>query len=306
MNSVDYSAKGTVFDIQRYSIHDGPGIRTIVFLKGCPLRCKWCSNPESQSYAPDLMYRKVMCIGCKRCIAVCKQHAIAETNPHWVDREKCNLCGECALVCPSSALQMKGEEMTVQDVIKEVRKDETQYYRSGGGITLSGGETLTQPVFAREIFKACHAQGWHTAIETEGYVGEDIIRDVVPHIDLVLLDIKSLNPEQHKKFTGVDNAIILKAARLIQTLTDVIVRVPVVPGFNATEEDIDKIATFVKNEMPRVKEIHLLGYHNYGQGKYELLGRKYELEGTPKNSEETMNKFKAIVESKGLTCVIGG
>lgn len=306
MESINYSAEGTVFDIQRYSIHDGPGIRTIVFLKGCPLRCKWCSNPESQQYYPEVIYRKLKCIGCMRCQGVCKVQAIDSANPYWIDRTKCTNCSECTLVCPTGALSMKGKKMTVEQVIKELRKDATQYYRSNGGITLSGGEALTQPAFAKEIFKACKAQGWHTAIETEGYYDQQIIRDVMPYIDLVLLDIKSLNPEKHKQYTAVDNAKILESAKLIQTIARTIVRVPTIPEFNATHEDIDRIASFVAKEMKNVTEIHLLPYHNYGQGKYELLGRPYELENTPKVPEELMNEFKAIVEGKGLTCVIGG
>lgn len=306
MESINYSAEGTVFDIQRYSIHDGPGIRTIVFLKGCPLRCKWCSNPESQQYYPEVIYRKLKCIGCMHCQGVCKVDAINRNNPYWIDRTKCTNCSECTLVCPTGALSMKGKRMTVEQVVKELRKDATQYYRSNGGITLSGGEALTQPVFAKEIFKACKAQGWHTAIETEGYYDSHIIEDVMPFIDLVLLDIKSLNPDKHKQYTAVDNTKILESAKLIQTIAHTIVRVPTIPEFNATYEDIDRIASFVAKELKNVTEIHLLPYHNYGQGKYELLGRLYELENTPKVTDELMEDFKAIVESKGLTCIIGG
>lgn len=306
MESVDYSVQGTVFDIQRFSIHDGPGIRTIVFLKGCPLRCKWCSNPESQQYYPEVLYRKQLCIGCKACQAACPKQAIADNNPYWIDRTLCDNCAECTLVCPTSALSMKGKLMTVEEVVKELRKDATQYFRSNGGITLSGGEALTQPRFAKEIFKACKAQGWHTAIETEGYYDTKIVEEIMPYIDLVLLDIKSVNPEQHKKFTGVDNARIKEAAKVIQSIANTTVRVPTIPGFNASEEDIKGIAEFVKENMPNVHEVHLLPYHNYGQGKYELLGREYELENTPKIPEEEMEMYKKIVEAKGLTCIIGG
>ena len=195
--------------------------------------------------------------------------------------------------------------MTVEEVIKEVKKDDIQYYRSNGGVTLSGGEALTQPAFAKEIFKACKAKGWHTAIETEGFVNEDVIRDVVPYIDLVLLDIKSISSEPHKKFTGVDNEKIMKAAKLIQEITHTIIRVPVIPGFNANEEEITKIAQFAES-LPNVRELHLLGYHNYGEGKYELLGREYELKGVPKLKDEELEKYKKIVESYGLECKIGG
>lgn len=306
MDSIDYSAKGTVFDIQRFSIHDGPGIRTIIFLKGCPLRCRWCSNPESQKYQPEVLYKKFLCIKCNNCIEACNEDAISPLNPYWIDRKKCTDCLDCAAVCTTGALIVKGEEMTVEDVIREAKKDATQYYRSGGGVTLSGGEALTQPNFAREIFKACRAQGWHTAIETEGYVNEEILRDVVPHIDLVLLDIKSIDTDQHKKYTDVDNAMILKSAKIIQSLTKTTVRVPVIPGFNATMKDITRIGEFVRSEMPNVTEIHLLGYHNYGQGKYELLGREYELLNTPKLAPEVLEGFKQKVETLGLKCIIGG
>ena len=196
--------------------------------------------------------------------------------------------------------------MTVEEVVKELRKDATQYFRSNGGITLSGGEALTQPRFAKEIFKACKAQGWHTAIETEGYYDTKIVKEIMSYIDLVLLDIKSVNPEQHKKFTGVDNEKIKESAQVIQSIANTTVRVPTIPGFNASEDDIRGIAEFVEEYMPNVHEVHLLPYHNYGQGKYELLGREYELENTPKIPDEEMEMYKKIVESKGLTCIIGG
>ncbi len=305
MESINYSIKGTVFDIQRYSIHDGPGIRTILFLKGCPLRCKWCSNPESQSYNPEVMYRKELCIGCGRCQKTCKVNAISSNNQYWVDRSICTSCGECALVCPSGALVMKGKMMTVEEVIKEVKKDETQYYRSGGGVTLSGGETLTQPKFAKEVFKACKAQGWHTAIETEGYVTEDIVKDVMPYVDLALLDLKSFDTDLHKLFTNVNNDRIKKNARIIQDITETVIRVPVIPGFNANEKEIGKIAEFAAG-LPNVRELHILPYHNFGESKYECLGRTYEMHGTETPSNDFMLGLKKIVESYGLNCIIGG
>ncbi len=306
MQSIDYSKKGTVFDIQRFSINDGPGIRTIVFLKGCPLRCLWCSNPESQNPKPELMYRSIFCIHCGKCTEVCKHGAIGPMHEKFVDRSKCVACGDCVLACSTSALIMKGKRMTVEEVINEVKKDETYYWNSGGGITVSGGEALTQPKFVKELFKAARAQGWHTAIETEGYVSLEVIEDVVPFIDLVLLDIKHTNPEKHKKFTAVKNELILSNAKRIQEISETIVRVPVVKGFNDTVEEFTDIVNFVDNNMPNVKEIHVLPYHNYGESKYEMVGKVYELKGLETPPCELIDKFREIVEETGRSCHVGG
>ena len=305
METINYGAKGIVFDIQRFSIHDGPGIRTIIFLKGCPLRCRWCSNPESQKMKPELMYRSDQCIRCGSCFKVCKVGAINLDKEYIVDRDKCTSCGECVLVCPSSALLMKGKTMTVEEVIKEARKDSIQYYRSDGGITLSGGEALVQSEFAKELFKACKAQGWHTAIETEGYANEEVIRDVMPYVDLVMLDIKSVDPKKHVEFTGVDNKTILRNAKIIQEITNTVIRIPVIPEFNASREEITDIIKFVKT-LPNVKKVHLLPYHRYGENKYKLLNREYEMKDTKELSDDYKSELKQIVESYGLECQIGG
>ncbi|EHL16803.1 glycyl-radical enzyme activating protein [Peptoanaerobacter stomatis] len=305
METVDYGAKGIVFDIQRFSIHDGPGIRTIIFLKGCPLRCRWCSNPESQKAKPELMFSRALCIGCGKCVKVCKVKAIEPEKEYIVNKEKCTACGECALVCPAGALIMKGKEMSVEEVIKEVKKDATQYYRSGGGVTLSGGEALTQSDFAKELFKACKAQGWHTALETEGYASEEVIREVIPNVDLVLLDIKSFDSDVHLAYTGVRNELIKKNAKIIQELADTVIRVPVIPNFNANEKEITDIVKFIKT-LPNIRKVHLLAYHRYGENKYKLLGRNYEMNGTEELSEEFVEKFKTIVENNGFECIIGG
>ena len=305
METINYGAKGIVFDIQRFSIHDGPGIRTIIFLKGCPLRCRWCSNPESQKMKPELMYRSDQCIRCGSCFKVCKVGAINLDKEYIVDRDKCTSCGECVLVCPSSALLMKGKTMTVEEVIKEARKDSIQYYRSDGGITLSGGEALVQSEFAKELFKACKAQGWHTAVETEGYTNEEVIRDVMPYVDLVMLDIKSVDPKKHVEFTGVDNKTILRNAKIIQEITNTVIRIPVIPEFNASREEITDIIKFVKT-LPNVKKVHLLPYHRYGENKYKLLNREYEMKDTKELSDDYKSELKQIVESYGLECQIGG
>ena len=305
MDSINYNASGTVFDIQRFSLHDGPGIRTIVFLKGCPLSCKWCSNPESQNMRPVIMYKKAECLHCGRCAAACSRKAISFENKAFIDRELCTGCGECANACPAGALVVKGRTMTVQQLIRELKKDATTYRRSGGGITLSGGEPLVQHEFASELLRACKAQGWDTAIETTGAGLSEAVEQVIPYVDTVLLDIKHLDTGKHKQFTGIGNEQILKNAARISQISNTVVRVPVIPGFNYSEQEIRAIAEFA-NTLRGVRTIHLLPYHTFGENKSDLLGRDYELADIKPLKPEELEPFKAMVEKEGFQCIIGG
>ncbi len=305
MDAINYEQKGVVFNMQRYSVHDGPGIRTIVFLKGCPLHCRWCSNPESQRLEPNIMYEASKCIGCGKCLKACKNGALSKENPFFVDRTKCKTCGECVAVCPVGALTIKGKYRTVADVIQELKKDAGAFRRSGGGVTISGGEGLVQHAFTRELFKACQAQGWSTAFETTGYAKPEIIEEVFPYVNDTLLDIKSMNLVKHKEQTGVDNQLILQNAKRIAELSQVTVRVPVIPGFNYTPEDIRAIATFAKT-LPKVHMLHLLPYHALGSNKYEMIGRTYEMETLENLKASALKDYEKIVNDCGLECLIGG
>lgn len=305
MNNINYDLKGIVFNMQRFSVRDGEGIRTIVFLKGCPLRCRWCSNPESQTKSPVLLYSERECIHCGMCISVCRQQALSAGNPGLVDRTKCIACGECTAVCPTAALTVKGKYMTVGEVVTELKKDEAAYRRSKGGITISGGEGLIQSEFMTELLKACHAQGWTTAAETTGYASAEVIEQVFRHIDQTLLDIKCIDGEKHQTYCGVDNEIILKNARRISEISQTIVRVPVIPGFNYNAADIRQITEFA-GTLHNVKEIHLLPYHSLGSNKYDLLGRNYEMETKENLHPEDLQDLEKIVLEAGFISKIGG
>lgn len=305
MNKVDYEMEGVLFNIQRYSLHDGPGIRTIPFFKGCPLSCKWCSNPESQRPTPELIFKKSDCIRCGKCIEACKQQALSVSNAFFIDRERCIQCGKCTQVCPTQALEMKGKRMTVADVMRELQKEENLYRRSGGGITLSGGEPLAQPDFARELLKACKEKGWHTAMETTGFTTPEVIAEVFPYVDLALTDIKAINPAVHLANTEIENSQILENLLRISFLTKTIVRIPVIPGVNDNPEEIHNIAEFARL-MFNVDTLHLLPYHSFGENKYGLLGRIYPMGEADSIAESKMKLLKSEVESSGFHCHIGG
>ncbi len=254
---------GRIFDIQRFSVHDGPGVRTIIFLKGCVLRCKWCCNPESQSTEIETM--------------------ITDGKPEIV-----------------------GRDVTVREVMETIERDRSFYRRSGGGVTLSGGECLVQPDFAAAILKACKESGINTAIESTGCASFDRIEKLLPYLDVYLMDIKHTNSEKHKQFTGRSNELILEnAVKIAKEANELIIRVPVIPKFNCSPDEIADIAEFAKT-LDGVKELHLLPYHNFGEDKYARLGREYELKGTPLLPDAHMQKLKAVVESRGLKCQIGG
>lgn len=307
ISGINYEQVGTVFNLQRFSINDGPGVRTIVFFKGCPLDCKWCSNPESQNPLVQIMFNEKNCLGCRKCESICPVGAINFLLPARVDHDQCIGCGICAENCYPGGLVQSGKEQTVEDIITELKKETIQYRRSGGGVTLSGGEPLMQPAFAVELLKACKGMGWHTAMETTAYANEDVIDKVIPYVDLVLLDIKSLNDAKHKEYTRVSNEKILKnAQRIVDLGVETIIRVPVIPEFNDDEQSIYDIARFAKG-LGGVRELHLLPYHKLGVNKYGTLGRKYRMKEELKTpAEEIMEKYKKIVEDLGLKCVIGG
>lgn len=260
----DYlNTSGRIFDIQKFSVHDGPGVRTIVFLKGCALRCKWCCNPESQKFEIQKMMQN--------------------------GKEK-----------------IVGKDVTVKEVLEIVKKDAPYYRRSGGGITLSGGEMLCQFDFAYALLRCSKEASINTAVETTGFASFEKIEKLLPYIDTVLMDIKHVNSQKHKEFTTQPNDLILENAKKIaEKANKLIIRVPVIPTFNDTEYEIDSIAEFVTS-LKNVNEINLLPYHNFGKDKYVGLGREYPMGDTPSPTDEHMEKLKAVVEKRGLYCKIGG
>lgn len=298
--------KGIVFNIQRFSLHDGPGIRTIVFLKGCPLRCKWCSNPESQELKPVVTYRKSSCNKCYECISACPQKAITPTEDGIkIDRTKCDNLLECVDSCAPGALKIEGREVTVDEVVEEVMKDEAFYRTSGGGITLSGGEILMQHSFAVAILKAIKEKGISTAIETTGYGNWNHLQTVLEYTDYVLYDLKHTDENMHKEGTGVGLSLILdNLTRVAESGKNLTVRMPIIPEFNMNEKHILKAIEILK-KLNR-NEVHILPFHQFGKQKYEYLGREYELENLRTPTDEEMESIKQMFEENGINAFIGG
>lgn len=266
--------KGLVFNIQRFSVHDGPGIRTTVFLKGCPLSCRWCANPESQSPKPQLMVRDLKCHACGACAAVCPQKAIRfdDGGKRYIDWQRCNQCLDCVHVCLFGALTAVGTQMTSEEVIEEVAKDRAFYRNSGGGVTFSGGEPLGQPDFLREVMATLKTDGFHISLDTTGFASSTTLEQILPLTDLVLLDIKHLDPLQHVKLTGVENHIILENARRITGRVQTWFRMPLMAGINDDTNHVLRVVALAKDLG--VKKISLLPYHDGGIAKWPQIGKK--------------------------------
>lgn len=291
---------GIIFNIQRFSVHDGPGIRTVVFLKGCPLHCLWCSNPESQETGRQLMYLQQRCVECSRCVEACPKSVILQ--PGKIDRAICDLCGECVGICPNGALRFVGETRTVGEVLEEVEKDLLFYRRSGGGLTLSGGEPAVQYGFSLELLRQAKRRGINTALETSGLCSFRKLSTLGRYVDFVLYDVKHLDSEKHKQLTGTGNEQILEnLERLTGTRSDVIVRIPVIPNFNDDENNLTKIAQFISQLGHRkVRRVELVSFHQYGRNKYQMLGRRYELWNLDPPSDEKLREAKSVFDKYGI------
>ena len=299
------SVTGTIFDVKKYSIHDGPGIRTTVHMKGCPLSCWWCHNPESQSVPPSILFRPERCIACGSCIKACPVHAISVKNNALVtDYGLCEGCGKCCDACPSEARELCGRKYTVEELMAQIRKDEP-FFRDGGGVTFSGGEPLMQPEFLLEALKACEEEGFHRAIDTCGFVSTKTILEVAKHSSLFLYDIKQMDPVLHKKYTGVDNAVILENLKAISEAGAAInIRLPFMPGLNSDDEEMHKIGEFV-SKLKGVTYVSILPYHTVAKGKHERWHMDYKLPDLlPPTANQTEHAAK-IIESYGLRTHIG-
>jgi len=298
--------RGIVFDIQRYSLHDGPGLRTNVFLKGCALSCRWCSNPEAKKPHPEIAFFERTCFLCGDCISICPEAAISIVDHRitW-DNLKCNQCGRCAEICLAHSFSLIGREMTAGAVVAEVLRD-AAFYSGHGGLTLTGGEPTLQPEFAEAILHLAKDEGLHTAIETCGAVAWQNIARLLPYLDLVLFDLKHVDRDAHQQFTGATNGIILdNLDRTLQAGANLIVRVPLIPGFNADNESLTAIAEFIRS-LQAVRETHVLAYHTLGRSKYHALGIPYELEQYPSMKLAEAEHWASIFREYGFDVLVGG
>jgi pyruvate formate lyase activating enzyme len=311
---------GRVYDIQGFSVQDGPGIRTTVFLKGCPLRCAWCHSPESQQFYAQLSWMSMKCVGvakCGKCLDACPKKAISpgriarhavtqeEIRHIHIDRSKCDNCGDCAVPCVYKALYICGADYTVEELLTRLCKDIPFYEQSGGGVTVSGGEPLSQPEFLLQLLKGLKERGIHTALDTTGYAQFEIIERVLPYTDLFLYDLKHMDSGQHKAVTGVRNELILENAnKIAQAGGKMQIRVPVIPDFNDSEENIRGIGIFCKSLGSVVTVIQLLPYHNLGVMKYHRIDdSRVVLEAEPP-SDDKIRFLKEVLESLGLPVTV--
>ena len=299
-------AEGYIFNIQRFSIHDGPGIRTTVFFKGCPLNCWWCHNPEGQSLQRELLVFNNRCIGCGTCASVCERKAITiKEGKAVLDREKCNLCGKCVDNCSTRGLEFAGKLVTDEWLLKELKKDIIFFDQSGGGVTISGGEPLMQFDFTLNLVKLLNKEGIHVTVDTSGYTEWDKLRELAPYVDLFLYDIKLIDDEKHKKYMGVSNEIILKnLEKLVDEKTKIAPRIPLIPGVNDDVEDIKQFAEFLANLG--FNSVNVLPYHDFGREKYIRAGKDYKIKEKLILSDEKKSLIKKEFFKQRINITFGG
>jgi pyruvate formate lyase activating enzyme len=297
-----------IFDIKRYCINDGPGIRITIFLKGCPLACRWCHNPESISPKIQKLYTAAKCIGCGECVRICPVQACRMTEQGIVtDTDLCTLCGKCAEVCPTKATEMSGQLKGTEELLAEIRKEIPFFDQSGGGVTFSGGEPLLHHDFLVEILDACGASHIHRAVDTSGHVKIEVLLDVAKRTDLFLYDLKLMDPVRHRLYTGVSNQKILaNLTALAETGAAIQVRVPLIKGINDDDENIEATAAFVAGLAGEKKPVSLLPYHNIAAGKHMKLGQAFDASGMSEPTDADIERVTAIFAAHGLTATVGG
>lgn len=298
---------GVVLNVMSFSTRDGPGIRTTVFLKGCPLNCLWCHNPESQKPRPELMLRPNLCIGCGACLEVCPEDAVLQEDGVMVTLfTRCTACGECVAVCCTNARELVGETMDVKTVMRRIHRDIPFFDESNGGVTFSGGEPFMQPDFLLALLKECRRQELHTAVDTSAYTSWTVLDRVREWVDLFLIDVKSMDEMQHKCMTGVSNTPILaNVKQLVELGHNVLIRVPLVPGVNADAESMRLLGRFCQS-LAHPVPVELLPYHRSGVEKYRRLGRNYDLEEVIPLTEEEVKSLADILREEHITVQIGG
>jgi pyruvate formate lyase activating enzyme len=304
---VNYDLEGIVFDIDEFAVHDGPGIRTLVYLKGCPLHCLWCHSPESIRSKPQLLVYRSKCIACGACVQTCPKEAqfLSEDGERRIDWEKCDDCGVCAAHCPASALVMCGRKWTVGEVVRRVERNLSFFRNSNGGVTLSGGEVTAQAQFTRNVLQACQQRGIHTAIETCGFTSWNVLEDLAQVVDLFLYDIKHMDSESHRQLTGVNNELILtNLAKLAEMGKDIQVRVPLIPDMNDDEDNIRR--TTQHAARLGVSRIALLPYNVAAGSKYEWMGGEYQLSYLQAQSVEQLERLATVARIAGLEVQVGG
>ena len=297
--------QGMVSSLERFATHDGPGIRTTVYMKGCPLKCVWCSSPHTQNRAPEILFNDIRCHAVGKCATACPEDAIQISEDQlFIDRKLCNACGECVDACTNRAMEISGQSMSVAELFREVEKDSAFYRRSNGGVTVGGGELTMQSEFVSAFLKECRDNYIHTAIETCGFSKWPLLESVLQYVDLMYIDIKHMDDERHRELTGVPNQLILENTRKASEMCALIIRIPVVPGCNDSDENIRATSRFAAELGAGFQHIELLPYHQLGIHRYAQLGKPYILEELESPDDDHMQRLQDLVKSEGITAEI--